>query len=91
MDKGLIYIPAWMKILRILYMKRTQYGSAFKDDVSIVYSHIHHILQELIKQGLIGAEKKGRRRYYYLTHSGLEMAKGITRTMAVLDLKGGIK
>ena len=46
------------------------YGSRISRETGVTYSHAHHLLQEMITEGLVRADKVGRITAYELTNKG---------------------
>lgn len=81
-----IYLPSWTEVLLYLYEspKRND-GSKIYRNVPPTYSHVHHLLGDLEKKGLVESEKPGRSRYYFLTKEGERIAGHLSRIKKYVD------
>ena len=63
------------------------YGSRISRETGVTYSHAHHLLQEMITEGLVRSKKVGRITAYELTNKGELCLYNMTRLVNLLGNK----
>jgi predicted transcriptional regulator len=72
-------------VLICLNQKTETYTAKISKETDITYAHTVTILQELEKNGLVIAEKRGRERRVRLTEKGREIAKAVEKMKKLLE------
>jgi len=72
---GLFGLPAWMKVLRYIYIESLNvgkpiYGLKISDSTKMTYSHCFWILDGFKKMGLVDFRKEGRVKEIIITQEG---------------------
>lgn len=60
------------------------YGSRISRETKVTYSHVHHLLQDMIAEGLVRSKKVGRITAYELTNKGQVSLDKMNKLVSVL-------
>jgi len=90
-NTSLINFPRWQQVLCDIFMSNVvrnekTFKSKISKNIDTTLSHIHYIVIELNKMGLILETPSGRLKYLKLTEKGTKIAKNIIRVKEEMGL-----
>lgn len=85
MNKNHFPIHVWVRVVSLLKDNSSVADVAYK--LKVTYSHVHGLLLEAEKKGLVNREKEGRKRLCSLTKKGVELSKHCEEILKILEVE----